>query len=172
VLEQLRALVQGAPDRVSRDEAWRRHSDAAAVLLQHFQNIERVCWEYFDDETTAKAMFEDWCRPLVDHVAARTEPSGAPDYRQAGPRYALFTMVYLLARDSPSDEQVREACQIDANDLWRASTFRQLLDAVRSLSFASVKSDCMYLVPRDEDWGLTPSDLSSATYQYLRPLTG
>jgi hypothetical protein len=172
VLEQLRPIVQGAPQNVTRDEAWRRHAAAADVLLQYFDNIDRGCWEYFDDEARAKAMFDDWCRPVIERMIPRQEPSGIPDYRNPGPRYALFTMVYLLARDSPSDLQVRRACRISDDLLWTRRTFRHLLGAVRELSFASVRSDCMYMTPRDHEWGLTVNDLASSTYQYLRTLQG
>jgi hypothetical protein len=79
-------------------------------------------------------------------------------------------MVYLLARDSPSDLELRRSCQIPDQQLWRKSTFRRLLQAVRTLSFGSVKADSMYLIPRDHDWGFTQQDLTADTYDYLRPL--
>jgi len=115
-------------------------------------------------------MFDDWTRPVLEREIPRQTASGVPGYRDAGPRYLTFTMVYLLARDSPSDLAVRRACSILVGDLWRKSTFRRLLGAVRTLSFASVKADSMYLIPRDHDWGLTTADMATETYAYLRPL--
>lgn len=172
LLDQLRPIVQTAPERVTRDEAWRRHAAAADVLLEFSDVIERGCWEYFDDESRAMAMFDDWCRPVLDHVVPRQNPSGVPTYRDAGPRFLMFTVVYLLARDSPSDLEVRRACNVVEEDLWKKKTFRRLLGAVRQLSFASVKADSMYMVPRDHEWGLTQDDLATETYQYLRRLQG
>ena len=173
LLDSLRPIVQSAPERVSRDEAWRRHSAAADVLLRFMDVIERGCWEYFDDEKLAMAMFDEWTGPVLNREIPRQEPSGVPGgYRDGGARYATFTLVYLLARDSPSDLEVRRACDIPPEDLWRKTTFRRLLSAVRSLSFASVKGDAMYLIPRDHDWGLTPSDLATEAFSYLRPLVG
>ena len=78
----------------------------------------------------------------------------------------------ICARDSPSDVEVRRACSIEEGNLWTRRTFRRLLGAVRSLSFASVKSDCLYMTPRDHEWGLTQTDLAEPTYHYLRPLQG
>ena len=170
LLDELRPIVQGAPEHVTRDEAWRRHSAAADVLLQYIEVIERGCWEYFDDEARAKWMFDDWTRPVIDRQIPRQGPSGAPGYRDAAPRYLTFTMVYLLARDSPSDLELRRTCQIPDEELWRKSTFRRLLQGVRTLSFGSVKADSMYLIPRDQEWGFTQQDLAASTYDYLRPL--
>lgn len=170
MLESLRPIVQGAPERLSRDEAWGRHCAAAEVILQFFDAVERGCWEYFDEETSAKATFDDWCRPVLDHAVPRQGPSGVATYRDAGARYLMFTLVYLLAYGSPSDLEIRDACDIATGDLWKRGTFRRLLGAVRTLSFASVKGDAMYMVPRDQDWGLTSSDLEAQTYHYLRVL--
>jgi hypothetical protein len=171
LLDQLRPIVQTAPERVTRAEAWQRHSTAADLLLGAMDVAERGCWEYFDEEKTAMQMFDDWCRPVLDGAVPRQEPSGIPTYRDAGPRYVLFTVVYLLARDSPSDLEVRRACNVVQSELWKKHTFRRLLQAVRSLSFASVKADCLYMTPRDHEWGLTQSDLAARTYDYLRVLS-
>ena len=171
LLESLRPIVQSAPEHVTRHEAWTRHAAAADVLLRFIDAVERGCWEYFDDEASAMAMFDDWCRPVLERKAPRQGPSGVPGYRDSGPRYLLFTVVYLLARDSPSDLEVRRVCKIPEAELWNKRTFRRLLGAVRSLSFASVKADAMYMVPRDHDWGLTQEDLAQETYQYLRSLS-
>ncbi len=38
------------------------------------------------------------------------------------------------------------------------------------VNFASVRSDIMYLIPRDDDWGLTVADLSQPKFEYLRAL--
>jgi hypothetical protein len=170
LLDELRAIVQSAPERMTRSDAWGRHAAAAAAVLRWLGAVERGCWEYFDDENTAMAMFEDWCRPIVECEVPRQAPSGLPGYRDAAPRYLAFTMVYLLARDSPSDLSVRGQCSMREADLWLRRTFASLLGVVQGLSFASVKADTMYLVPRDHDWGLTPDDLATEKYQYLRVL--
>ena len=168
--EQLRAIVREAPERVTRDDAWRRQAAAARIVLRFFDEVERGCWEYFNDERTARAMFDDWCRPLLERDVPRPGPSGAATYRDADARYLAFTFVYLLAHGSSSDEELRKICDVPPVDLWRRGTFRRLLEAVQGLSFASVRANAMYMTPRDEDWGLTPADLASERFAYLRVL--
>jgi len=171
LLGALRAIAGEAPAEVSRGEAWFRHRSAATILTTHFDVLERGCWDYFDDEARARATFDDWCAPILKKEVPRATPSGLPDgYRETGPRYLTFTFVYLLAYGSPSDLAMREACAIPEPSLWTRRTFRKLLAAVSALSFASVKSDAMYMAPRDEEWGLTTEDLAAATYEYLRPI--
>jgi hypothetical protein len=170
LLEELRPIVQGSPPVMTRSEAWGRHAAAAEAVLRSMHAVERGCWEYFDDEARAMSMFNDWCRPVVDRVLPREEPTMGDGYRDGVKRYLTFTMVYLLARDSPSDVLVRRSCRIATPDLWRRATFRRLLAIVRALSFASVKADAMYLAPRDAGWGLTQEDLGAEKYAYLREL--
>ena len=40
------------------------------------------------------------------------------------------------------------------------------------VNFASGLSDVMYLLPRDDDWGLTVDDLREEKFAYLRPVVG
>lgn len=172
LLGQLRPLLQRAPERASRDEAWQRHAAAAAVVLGSLHRVERGCWEYFDDDRVARSMFDDWCRPLLEHDVPRREPSTANYRVAAGPRYLALTFVYLLAAGSPSDLELRRTCNVPQTDLWQRLTFQRLLQAVQALSFASVKADAMYMVPRDSEWGLTADDMATEKFQYLRVLTG
>jgi hypothetical protein len=38
------------------------------------------------------------------------------------------------------------------------------------VNFAAVKSDVLYLIPQDEDWGLTAADLQEPKFEYLRDI--
>ncbi len=172
IFDELLPIVRTLPERLTRAEAWNRHADAAGAILRHFGAVERGCWEYFDDEMTAKAMFDEWCEPVMERQIPRQGPSGGGgSYREeAGPRYLTFTLAYFLAWGSPSDLEVRSTCDVPPEDLWRRSTFKSLLGAVQTLSFASVKGDSMYMIPRDRDWALTATDLEAPAFAYLRPL--
>jgi hypothetical protein len=172
LLDELLPILQTAPPALSRQDAWDRHATAADILLRHFDAVERGCWEYFDDELTVKAMFDEWCGPVVERQIPRQVPSEGLSYREeAGPRSMTFTVVYLLAYGSPSDLEVRATCDIPPEALWRRGTFRQLLGLVRTLSFASVKGDAMYMIPRDIAYGLTPGDIAKSEFDYLRPVS-
>ena len=104
------------------------------------------------------------CRPAASAVGASGVPRGRA---RATSRSRSCT---CSPTGSPSDLEVRRACAIADDDLWKKRTFRRLLGAVRTLSFASVKGDAMYMTPRDHDWGLTASDLEAEKYAYLRML--
>ena len=99
----------------------------------------------------------------------RARPHGP--YRPE-PRYMTFTMAMLLAQNSPADMAMRQLCNIPQPMLWNRSSFARILQGMRIVSFASVKSDVLYLIPGDDAWGLTLQDLSEPKFEYLRPIGG
>ena len=81
-----------------------------------------------------------------------------------------FTLSLLLQHGTPSERSFALACNVRETDLWRRATFARLLDALGMISWASVKADVIYLIPRDETFGLTVEDLRAPKFEYLRPL--
>ena len=81
-----------------------------------------------------------------------------------------FTLALLLQQGTPSERSFSQACDIPEADLWRRATFATLLNSLGMISWASVKSDVIYLIPRDDGFGLTAEDLRATKFEYLRPL--
>jgi hypothetical protein len=79
-------------------------------------------------------------------------------------------MAFLLLNGSPTDEAVKRVCGIPQNRLWHRATFQRILSGLGALSFASIKSDVAYLIPRGPGWGLTDEDLAQPKFVYLRPI--
>ena len=46
--------------------------------------------------------------------------------------------------------------------------FQRILQGIGYLNFAAVKGDVIYLIPGDDDWGLTVQDLTDEKFEYLR----
>jgi hypothetical protein len=111
-----------------------------------------------------------WRDGMLTEEGVRPGPSGAPDPYRPEPRYMTFTMALLLAQNSPADMAMRQLCNIPQPMLWNRSTFARILQGMRIVSFASVKSDVLYLIPGDDAWGLTLQDLSEPKFEYLRPI--
>jgi hypothetical protein len=81
-------------------------------------------------------------------------------------------MAMLLVQGSPTERMMQQICNIPEAYLWHKATFARILRGMAQISFASVKSDVMYLIPRDDDWALTAVDLQQPKFEYLRPLVG
>jgi hypothetical protein len=163
----LQTLAQSRPN-MNLQQKWRFYKTVIDELYTALPLFQRGCWDYFDDDTRAKADYEQWVAGMVTEEGARREPSGDDPYRGSA-RYLTFTMAFLLENGSPTDQALKRLCDIPENRLWHRATFHHILKGL-SLSFASIKSDVAYLIPRDPGWGLTDEDLAQPKFAYLRPL--
>jgi hypothetical protein len=170
----LRDRISGAPEGMGFQEKWQFYRDCAWDLSSSIDSVERGIWDFFDDDTRARKAFDDYSSTLTTHQGARTEPSSAgPDdpYRGGDPRYLTFTMALLLSQGTQTERALAALCNIPESELWTRATFARILSGLGALSFASVKGDVAYLIPRDEGWGLTFQDLQDPKFEYLRTIT-
>jgi hypothetical protein len=170
LLSVLRSAIQEQPDAVGLHQKWQLYKRASDALLGNLGIIERGCWDYFDNDQRAEKDFKMWLGGMTTEEGARTMPSGTPDPYRGEPRYLTFTMTFLLVAESPTDQAMRQLCNIPETHLWRRDVFARILGGLGIVNFASVKSDVMYLIPRDDDWGLTVDDLMQEKFHYLRVL--
>lgn len=170
LLPILRSAITEQGQVVGLHPKWQLYRRASEALLGHLGILERGCWDYFDSNERAEKDFKMWLGGMTTEEGSRREPSGRPDPYRGEPRYFTFTMTFLLVRPSPTDHAVSRLCNIPEAHLWRRDVFGRLLGGMGVINFASVRSDLMYLIPRDDDWGLTPSDLAEEKFHYLRPL--
>lgn len=168
--DALADCVRLAAPRMNLHGKWQQYTRAATLLYDNVNLAERGCWDYDDDDARALEEYDWWSSEVTARQCVRAEPSGGADPYRGEPRYMTFTMALLLANGSPSDTTLRRVCAIPEANYWRRATFSRLLRGLGHVSFASVKSDTLYLIPRDEGWGLTGLDLSQPKFEYLRPV--
>jgi hypothetical protein len=164
----LAECLQKAPPAMSLHGKWQQYTRAASVLLDNLSHAERGCWDYFNDDARALRDFDMWTNGMLTKEGVRSGPSGGADPYRGEPRYLTFTMALLLQQDSPSCYMLRRVCDIPQPELWSRASFGRILRGIGQVSFASVKADVMYLIPRDDGWGLTAQDLQHQKFEYLR----
>ena len=165
----LHGLLRNHPANATLQQKWQFYAAAAHEIATSFALVDRGCWDYYDDNERALADYDQWVNGMVTEEGARNQPSGGDPYR-GEPRYLTFTMAFLIVRDSPCDLAIRQLCEIPDDMLWHRTSFLRILGGMRMLNFASIKSDCAYLIPRDNGWGLTQQDLAQSKFDYLRPI--
>ncbi len=167
----LRAHVKAQPSGLGYQDKWALYRAAREDLVANLPRCERGCWDYFDDDERAQSDYRMWVNGMLTDETARTSPSGTPDpYRGGDPRYMTFTMAFLIEQDTPTDQAMANLCNIPEQRLWERQSFARILGGLGVLNFASVQSDVLYLIPRDDDWALTAEDMSHPKFTYLRPL--
>jgi hypothetical protein len=170
LLDEMRTLILAQNPTCTLNDKWQVAQRASSLLLANLHNADRGCWEYFDEEAKAKELWTDWSKVVETKTGARTAPSGPIDPYRGAPRYMTVTMAYLLVRDSPTDEKLRMACNVNDARLWKRETFTVILGSIPHMSFASVRGDTLYMIPGDDEWGLTDEDLADPKFKYLRKI--
>jgi hypothetical protein len=166
---ELRRIVSTSPPNATLQQKWLFYKQAIGELLVAVPLFQRGCWDYFDDDTKAKADYDQWVAGMVTEEGARAAPSGDDPYRGSA-RYLTFTMAFLIVNGSPTDNAIKSLCEIPQSRLWHRDTFQRILSGLGVLNFASIKSDVAYLIPRDIGWGLTDEDLALPKFKYLRAI--
>jgi hypothetical protein len=164
--QHLHRIVVQQERAPGRAEKRAHYAFAAELLTSHLQRIEYGCWDYFGDHARAVTDFAMWSDGMLGEEGVRLEPSLAE-----GPRYLTFTMAFLLAQGSQSDRQLAERCDVDEAELWRRDVFDRVLRSVPLLDFADVRADVVYLIPGDEAYALTITDLERGKFDHLRRLS-
>jgi hypothetical protein len=167
---ELRSLVVEHPVRSGYHDKWSLYRRACELTLGQLDRATRGCWDYFDDDARARRDYDMWVKGMTTEEGARTEPSGESDPYRSSPRYMTLTMAFLIVQNSPTDISMSALCNIPEPDLWRRETFRRILNGMGQLSFASVKSDVIYVIPGEASWGLTMEDLGDTKFEYLREI--
>jgi hypothetical protein len=157
---------------MSLHQKWSQYQRAAQLVVEDLHLVERGCWDYFDDDGRALRDYDMWTKGMTTEEGVRPEPSGPVDPYRGEPRYLTLTMAMLIAQGTPTDRVMRDVCNIPQPLLWHRQTFARILRGMGQVSFASVKSDVMYLIPRDDPWALTAQDLAATKFEYLRMLEG
>jgi hypothetical protein len=110
-----------------------------------------------------------WSYGMISEEGARKMPSGRP-VASGEPRYMTFTISLLLKADTPCARELGAICDIPEAELWKRKTFVRILKGLSKVSFSAVKSDVLYLIPGEPEWGLTEADLQAEKFEYLRKI--
>ena len=170
LLPILKSAITDQPQALGLHQKWQLYRRATEALLGNLGVIERGGWDYYENHERAEKDFKMWLGGMTTEEGSRQKASGKPDPYRSEPRYFTFTMTFLMVRPSLTDHAISRLCSIPEAHLWRRDVFGRILGGMGVINFASVKSDVMYLIPRDDDWGLTVDDLARDKFQYLRAL--
>jgi hypothetical protein len=150
---------------------WKR---VTAVLNEGMPVFELGFWDLLRTDN-AEQEFESWCAEIEGSVATEPEEMGAvadeAHRLSAQQGYVLVTLAFLVERDSNSDLTLGERCDLPESAWFTRQTFAHLIATVPMLNFANVQADAVYLVPGNDQDGLSDDDLRGEGYEYLKPLS-
>jgi hypothetical protein len=149
---------------------WKR---LTAVLDEQVPAFEYGFWDLIRGGR-AEEEFEEWSSELEGALATEKEELGqAPDEINrisAEKRYVIVTLIFLLEEGSNADLTLGERCDMPESEYFTRTTFGRLIGTIPTLNFGNVEADAVYLVPGNDEDGLSDEDLHGGGYQYLKLL--
>ena len=126
-------------------------------------------WEYVDEAEEAKEEFNTWVDEIESLLATEEEDMGEAidEIQRISNRkdYVVVTLAFLL--DEPYEPATEAANEDDA---YLKETFVALVQGLGRIDPRTVQADAAYVVPGNEEDGLSEDDLYGPGWEYLRIL--
>jgi hypothetical protein len=169
-LHALIAAGGGSQSLADKRSFWKRISGALGEATPVF---ERGHWDLIRSGDAEKE-FETWSSEIEGALATEKEELGdAHDElrRASAERHlVLVTAMFLVDRGSNADLTLGERCDLPEAEWLTRQTFARLVATPPLLNFANVQADAVYLLPGNDQDGLSEDDLAGEDYAYLKPL--
>ncbi len=126
-------------------------------------------WEYVDEAEEAKEEFNTWIDEIESLLATEEEDMGEAidEIQRISNRkdYVVVTLAFLL------DEPYKPATEVASeDDAYLKETFVALVQGLGRIDPRTVQADAAYVVPGNEEDGLSEDDLYGPGWEYLRIL--
>ena len=126
-------------------------------------------WEYLDQPDSAREEFDTWRDEIEGSIATEEEEldEEVDDLRRTSSRkdYVVVTLAFLL------DGPYRPAEAVESEDAaFLKDTFSALVQGLTTIDPRTIQADATYVVPGNEDDGLSEDDLLDPGWNHLRIL--
>lgn len=163
VLEETRREEAGAQEK-------RRFIKRFVALMEESQLFWTYgYWEYVDRADAAAEEFNTWTAEIEGSMATEEEEldTEIDDVRRTSNRkdYVVVTLAFLLDQPYAPAEAVA-----DEDTAFLKETFASLVQGMTAIDPAAIQADAAYVVPGNEEDGLSEDDLYSPGWEYLRML--
>jgi leucyl-tRNA synthetase len=126
-------------------------------------------WDYLDDPQEAAEEFQTWVDEIEGSMATEEEELAEEidEVIRTSNRkdYVVATLLFLL------DEPFRPADQVESeDDAYLKETFISLVQGLTSIDPRHIQADGAYVVPGNEEDGVSEDDLYGPGWEHLRML--
>lgn len=166
------AIASGAGEQTLEEKRrfWKR---VTALVNEAMPVFEHGTWE-LTRGGEAEGEFGTWVSEIEGSLATEAEEMGEAadevNRLSAARSYVLVTAIALVEEGSNSDLTLGDRCDLPESEYFTRATFARLFATFPMLNFANVQADAIYVVPGNDEDGLSDEDLHGGGYEYLKPL--
>jgi hypothetical protein len=146
----------------------------SSVLQECLPGVEYGYWDYLTKTRDAESEFHSWVGEIEASMATEEEEMGDEindGTRLSGEKnYVAVSMVFLLEGDTLLEDFVSIIDSIGEDQYFDRDSFRKLLDAVNYIDFEYSFGDACFIMPGNEQDGLSFEDIHGEGWEYLKPV--
>ncbi len=174
VPQQLRDIIAEYDGNTMPHDKKRMYKRIVSLLLDCFPYYEYGFWDFVDDDEQARSEFSSWANDVESSMATEQEEMGEEHdemHRMSSDKsYIAVSLLFLVNHAGGNEEFFAMIRALPEKELWTRETFRKLVDACDALNFNAVESDAVFIVPGNDQDGLSWEDIHGGGWEYLRSI--
>ena len=146
----------------------------ASILLECLPSIEYGHWDYILKPADAEDEFHNWVNEIEASMATEEEEMGEEInemHRMSSDKsYIAVTLVFLLEGSERLQQFMSIIEEIPEDDLFSRSSIEKVIEAINYIDFEYCYGDASFIIPGNEEDGLSWEDIHSEGWEYLKPI--
>ncbi|MCS6988666.1 MAG: DUF1517 domain-containing protein [Chloroherpetonaceae bacterium] len=168
-------MIEESADDETPEEKRRFYKRLVATLVENQHFFEYGYWDVISETDAAEAEFENWVTEIEASIATEEEEMGErvnEMYRFSSAKYYVVITLCLLFEDNRSLDPFFEVVDsIPESEHWTQKTFGRVLAALNYLDFEFCLGDAAFIMPGNEEDGISMEDITGEGWDYLRSLS-
>ncbi len=147
----------------------------ASILLEDVPFLEYGFWDLITKRGEAESEFNRWVTEIQATMATEEEELGEDIdemYRlSADKTYVVVTLLFLLENTERLDPFFDRVNEVEEDAYFTKAGFTDLFQSLPYLDFDFAHGDASFIMPGNEQDGISWEDLKGEGWEYLMPVT-
>lgn len=147
----------------------------SAILLEDVPFLEYGFWDLITKRGEAEGEFNRWVTEIQASMATEEEELGDEYddmYRlSADKTYVVVTLLFLLENTERLDPFFDRVNEIGEDDYFTKSGFTELFKSLPYIDFDFAHGDASFIMPGNDEDGISWEDIKGEGWEYLMPVT-
>jgi hypothetical protein len=172
--QELHKIISEGHEEESPREKKAYYKSISSVLLECLPSIEYGHWDYILKAADAEDEFHNWVNEIEASVATEEEEMGEEIneiQRMSNDKtYVAVTLVFLLEGSERLQQLMEIVEAISEDDLFSRASIEKIIEAINYIDFEYCYGDAAFIIPGNEEDGLSWEDIHSEGWDYLKPI--
>lgn len=169
----LHALLESQTEENRPAQRKAFYKTLSSKLLEVMFAAEYGFWDYIPDGNASEEYY-GWVSELESSIASETDEFGESvdeQYRISSEKnYIAVSAIFLIDGSESNSAFYSAISQIPEDEYFDKASFQKLTEALRLIDFENVEGDAVFLIPGNDQDGLSWIDVHSEGWNYLKPI--